>query len=247
MKQSVDMEESKKPNPGPGQSIEQLYGQISMFDQITEENYYGRGEQSDASDEGEDATQNIKKFRQQIEHLNSDLHDLIYSGEDEGESGPEDDLDCVTQTRSTKMKKLIGFKKSGKPQNLDLLPSNYNDEVQEYEQQPMLNSDVISNNGCQPETSQQILPPMMPAHMIKEVVQVLDDDTYIVQDSIFNQRYQSEDDDLASDADSVESVEDADEDDKEGEDDADVDLDECTNEENEDRPEDEEEQAIMVP
>ena len=86
----------------------------------------------------------------------------------------------------------------------------------------------------------------MPAHMIKEVVQVLDEDTYIVQDSIFNQRYQSEDDDMASDeADSIESVEDADEDDKEGEDDADVDLDECTNEENEDRPEDEEEQAPL--
>lgn len=33
----------------------------------------------------------------------------------------------------------------------------------------------------------------MPAHMIKEVVQVLDDDTYIVQESIFNQRYESED------------------------------------------------------
>jgi len=33
----------------------------------------------------------------------------------------------------------------------------------------------------------------MPSHMIKEVVQVIDDDTYIVQESIFNQRYESED------------------------------------------------------
>ena len=67
-----------------------------MFDQITEENYYGRGEQSDDSqDEGEDATRHIKKFRQQIEHLNSVLHDLIYSGEDE-ESGAEDGIDDIT-------------------------------------------------------------------------------------------------------------------------------------------------------
>ena len=123
-----------------------------MFDQITEENYYGRGEQSDASDEGEDATQNIKKFRQQIEHLNSDLHDLIYSGEDEEESGAEDDINSLTQARSTKIKGMKGFKKSGKPQNLDLLPSNYNDEVQT-QSLPLLNSDVISSNEYQPETS----------------------------------------------------------------------------------------------
>ena len=34
-----------------------------MFDQITEENYYGRGEDDDSQDDGEDATGNIKKFR----------------------------------------------------------------------------------------------------------------------------------------------------------------------------------------
>lgn len=62
-----------------------------MFDQITEENYFGRGE-SDSENDGEDNAGNIKKFRQQIEHLNSDLHDLIYSGEG-GESGDEDGLD----------------------------------------------------------------------------------------------------------------------------------------------------------
>ena len=49
------------------------------------------------------------------------------------------------------------FKKSGKPQNLDLLPSNYIEENQ-------------NSSDTHP----------MPAHMIKEVVQVLDDDTYIV-------------------------------------------------------------------
>jgi hypothetical protein len=43
------------------------------------------------NDEGEDgdATNKIRKFSQQIEHLNSDLHDLIYNGED-GESAEED-------------------------------------------------------------------------------------------------------------------------------------------------------------
>ena len=94
----VDTDEAKKEgqnHQGPNQSsIEQLYGQISMFDQITEENFYGRGEGDEESDEdeGEDATGRIKRFRQQIEHLNSDLHDLIYSGEDE-ESGAEDGVD----------------------------------------------------------------------------------------------------------------------------------------------------------
>lgn len=33
-----------------------------MFDQITEENFYGRGEESD-DDEGEDATGRIRRFR----------------------------------------------------------------------------------------------------------------------------------------------------------------------------------------
>ena len=148
------VEEETKKQPGGQQSIDQLYGQISMFDQITEENYYGRGEQSDQSDEGEDATKNIKKFRQQIEHLNSDLHDLIYSGEEDDEG--EDGIDSLTQRSGAKAKKMH-FKKSGKPQNLDLLPSNYIEENQ-------------NSSDTHP----------MPAHMIKEVVQVLDDDTYIV-------------------------------------------------------------------
>jgi len=41
--------------------------------------------------------------------------------------------------------------------------------------------------------SSDMVPAQMPSHMIKEVVQVLDEDTYIVQESIFNQRYESED------------------------------------------------------
>ena len=65
-----------------------------MFDQITEENdYFGRGE-SDYDDGEGDSTKNIKKFRKQIEHLNTDLHELIYSGEDgeddDGEDGHDD-------------------------------------------------------------------------------------------------------------------------------------------------------------
>ena len=86
-------EETKQGQALQGESIEQLYGQISMFDQITEENDYGRGEgDSDSANDGEDATTHIRKFRQQIEHLNSDLHDLIYEGED-GDSAEEDDMD----------------------------------------------------------------------------------------------------------------------------------------------------------
>lgn len=168
-----------------------------MFDQITEENDYGRGEgDSDSANDGEDATTHIRKFRQQIEHLNSDLHDLIYEGED-GDSAEEDDIDSFalphTQQRN-------GYKKitSGKPQNLDLLPSNYTEE-----------------NVLAP--SSEVVPEQLPSHMIKEVVQVLDEDTYIVQESIFNQRYESEDEMDRSSNNPDE-----------------------TNEENEDRPEDEE-------
>ena len=94
-----------------------------MFDQITEENYYGRGEESD-DDEGEDATGRIRRFRQQIEHLNSDLHDLIYSGEDE-ESGAEDAQDGPKLTLKNSKKTIFKKIGSGKPQNLDLLPASY--------------------------------------------------------------------------------------------------------------------------
>ena len=101
-----------------------------MFDQITEENYYGRGEESDDDDDGEDATRRIKRFRQQIEHLNSDLHDLIYSGEDE-ESGAEDAIDGFTLRSSAHRKRKVAYKKmgGGKPQNLDLLPATYSMEL----------------------------------------------------------------------------------------------------------------------
>ena len=83
-----------------------------------------------------------------MEHLNSDLHDLIYSGED-GESGAEDAYDGpLIRQRS---KKVIGKKiGSGKPQNLDLLPACYSMEQNEpaaaQSQYPShLNLDMVSN------------------------------------------------------------------------------------------------------
>jgi len=154
-----------------------------MFDQITEENYYGRGECDDSDeDEGEDATRRIRKFRQQIEHLNSDLHDLIYSGEDE-ESGA-DEVDEGQQLTGINRSKVPAFKKmgSGKPQNLDLLPSSYSMKHNSLAQADpaRLNLDMISTSSMGYfEPQQQFVPPM-PAHMIKEVVQVIDEDTYIV-------------------------------------------------------------------
>lgn len=59
-----------------------------MFDAITEDNFIGRGESDYDDGEDNNQTHNIKRFRQQIEHLNCDLHDLIYSGE-EDEDGDE--------------------------------------------------------------------------------------------------------------------------------------------------------------
>ena len=53
---------------------------------------------------------------------------MIYSGEGEEESGGEDGIDSLTQPNNNKMKKMIGFKNTGKPQNLDLLPANYIDD-----------------------------------------------------------------------------------------------------------------------
>ena len=104
----------------PAQPIEQLYGQISMFDYLTEENDFCRGE-SDSGDGEGDSTHNIHKFRQKMEVLNQDLHhDQIFDGEDGEDADLDEDSPDVL---NTKMK--IKVKKSGKPQNLDLLPSNY--------------------------------------------------------------------------------------------------------------------------
>ena len=60
-----------------------------------------------------------------MENLNRDLHDLIYSGEGE-DSGAEDGMIDSMTYRSANTRK-VPYKKmgSGKPQNLDLLPSNY--------------------------------------------------------------------------------------------------------------------------
>ena len=93
-----------------------------MFDHLTEENDFGRGESDSDADEN-DSTHNIKKFRQKMEVLNKDLHhDQIFEGED----GEDADLSEGQESpgRLQSKKKMI-VKKSMKPQNLDLLPSNY--------------------------------------------------------------------------------------------------------------------------
>ena len=82
-----------------------------MFDMITEENDFCRGE-SDYDDGEGDSTRNIKKFRKQIEHLNKDLDELIYSGED----GEGDDVEeCYDDSMQVKRAKRIMRKQSGKP------------------------------------------------------------------------------------------------------------------------------------
>lgn len=72
------------------------------------------------------------------------------------------------------------------------------------------------------------MPPSIPSHMIKEVVQVIDEDTYIVQESIFNQRYESEDMGNSSNNSDNENLPVLDE----------------SNEEHEDRPDSEEEYVV---
>ena len=74
-------------------SIEQLYGQISMFDLITED---ARGE---SDSEGEDA--NLTKYRARMEVLNSDLHE-IFDGEDGGEGeGEVESSNIITEPPKT--------------------------------------------------------------------------------------------------------------------------------------------------
>lgn len=73
-------------------SIDQLYGQLSMFDQLTEDNYDARGE---SSDEVEDAnTHNLEKYRKKIEVLNKDLH-VIYDGEADSEEDESSDSEKI--------------------------------------------------------------------------------------------------------------------------------------------------------
>ena len=68
------------------------------------------------------------------------------------------------------------YKKSGKPQNLDLLPASYEIEhsaMGEVAQPHVgLNLDMVSSSSMgYAEAQQQFIPqPSMPAHMIKEVV-----------------------------------------------------------------------------
>jgi len=76
-----------------------------MFDQLTEDND-ARGESDSDVDQGESPTHNLAKYRHKIEVLNSDLHELIFDGEDDGEDG-----DGGTDQPAKKHK----VKKSAKP------------------------------------------------------------------------------------------------------------------------------------
>ena len=87
-----------------------------------------------------------------MEVLNKDLlHDQIFDGED----GEDADLgeDGSPDVLNTKKKVIV--KKSGKPQNLDLLPSNYSNYILQDDQAANTPNDIFLNT---------------PSHMIKEVV-----------------------------------------------------------------------------
>ena len=66
-------------------------------------------------------------------------------------------------------------KKSGKPQNLDLLPSNY----------------IYQDDQATPGVKDIAIHTQYPSHMVKEVVQV-DDGFTLIQESIFNKDYSDE-------------------------------------------------------
>ena len=108
-----------------------------------------------------------------MEVLNKDLlHDQIFDGED----GEDADLgeDGSPDVLNTKKKVIV--KKSGKPQNLDLLPSNYSSYILQDDQAANTPNGIFLNT---------------PNHMIKEVVQV-DDGFTLIQESIFNKEDYSE-------------------------------------------------------
>ena len=145
-----------------------------MFDYLTEENDFGRGE-SDSGDGENGSTHNIHKFRQKMEVLNQDLHhDQIFDGEDgeDADLGEDQDSPEVLNT-----KKKMTVKKSGKPQNLDLLPSNYIYQSDEALLTPVPKDIAIHTQ--------------QPSHMVKEVVHV-DDGYTLIQESIFNKDYSEE-------------------------------------------------------
>ena len=115
-----------------------------------------------------------------MEVLNKDLlHDQIFDGED----GEDADLGEDGSPDVLNTKKKIIVKKSGKPQNLDLLPSNYSSYILQDDQAGHTPKDILLQT---------------PSHMIKEVVQV-DDDFTLIQESIFNKEDYSEGSQVESD------------------------------------------------
>ena len=95
-------------------------------------------------------------------------------------------------------KKKINAKKSGKPQNLDLLPSNY-----------------IYQSNQETLTPNTAAYGQAPSHMIKEVVHV-DDGYTLIQESIFNEDYSEEEaeSDMSENAPDLEDCPKPDEDDE---------------------------------
>lgn len=73
--------------------IEQLYGQISMFDLMTE----GRGEDSG---DGEGDSNKLHDYREKLNVLNSDLHEIIEPEEDAMGEG-EDEYEGISINEET--------------------------------------------------------------------------------------------------------------------------------------------------
>ena len=94
----------------PSLEIEQLYGQISMFDLVTEE-MIGWGE--------DDENQGDIEMLEDKHALNSDLQE-IFDGEDECEGCSE-----RLGSHQEETVKLKNKPKWGKLQNLDLIPNTY--------------------------------------------------------------------------------------------------------------------------
>ena len=120
----------------PSLEIEQLYGQISMFDLVTEE-MIGWGE--------DDENQGDNKMQEDKHALNSDLQE-IFDGEDECEGCGEG----VNGNQEATVK-LKNKPKWGKLQNLDLIPNTYiyHESVLDNEHQSDSSSKLADNIDLQ--------------------------------------------------------------------------------------------------
>jgi len=119
IKQSATEQDSHPPKiQSSVEEIDQIYGQISMFDLMTE----GRPEDSD---DGEGDSNKLHDIREKVNVLNSDLHEIIDLGEDcvgEGE-GEIEGISINEETTHLRLKRKTT--RWGKLQNLDLIPNTY--------------------------------------------------------------------------------------------------------------------------